>query len=116
MKRWTGAHVGWVSLKLMSSEIAKIRGADGVRLTGRQHCGARYHACASQALRSRRPQACMETGGPLGTREPRDPVAVRGREAADRWEKAMSSKAHMHGKGDSHSGIVCAEQRVVQEG
>src|ERR1700719_1409803 len=61
LKRWTGAHVGWVSLKLMSSEIIKTRGADGVRLTGRQHCGVRYLACASRALRSRRPQACMET-------------------------------------------------------
>src|ERR1700722_14906760 len=61
LKRWTGEHVGWVSLKLMSSEKTKIRGADGVRLTGRQHCDVRYLACASQARRSRRPQACMET-------------------------------------------------------
>src|ERR1700690_4617808 len=61
LKRWTGEHVGWVSLKLMSSEIAKIRCADGVRLTGRQHCDVRNLACASQALRSRRPQACMKT-------------------------------------------------------
>jgi hypothetical protein len=33
--------VGWVSLKLMSSEIAKIMGADGVKLTGRQHGSVR---------------------------------------------------------------------------
>jgi len=36
LKRWPGAYVGWASLKLMSSEIAKIMGADGVRPTGRQ--------------------------------------------------------------------------------
>ena len=86
----------------MSSEIAKIRGADGVRLTGRQYCGASYIACASQALRSRRPQACMETS----RARTRDPVAIRGRKAADRWEKAISYKAHRHGNGESHSGIV----------
>jgi hypothetical protein len=33
----------WVSLKLMSSEIAEIRCADGVKATGRQH-GARVNA------------------------------------------------------------------------
>src|ERR1035438_4470611 len=100
----------------MSSEIAKIRGADGVRLTGRQHCGARYHACASQALRSRRPQACMETGGPLGTREPRDPVAFRRRYGAERWEKAMSYKTQMHGHGESHSGILPTQRSNAGQG
>jgi hypothetical protein len=52
----------------------------------------------------------METGGPLGTREPRDPVAIRTREGADRWEEAMSYKTHTDGNRESHSGIVCAEQ------
>ena len=47
--------------EVMSSEIAKIRSADGVRLTGRQNCGARSSASASRALRSQRPHACMET-------------------------------------------------------
>jgi hypothetical protein len=28
----------------------------------------------------------------------------------------MSHKTHMHGSGESYSGIVRAEQRVVQEG
>ena len=46
----------------------------------------------------------------LHAREPRDPVAIRGCEAADRWEKAMSSKSHMHGSGESHSGIVPAKR------
>ena len=101
---------------MMSSEIAKIRGADGVRQTGRQHCGVRYIACAPQALRSRRPQACMETGGPLGTREPRDPVAIRGRKAADRWAKAMSYKAHMYGGRESHRGIVPTKRSNAGQG
>ena len=52
----------------------------------------------------------------LHAREPRDPVVIRGCEAADRWEKAMSYKTRVNGDGESHSGMVCAEQRVVQEG
>ena len=42
----------------------------------------------------------------LHAREPRDPVAIRDCEAADRWEKAMSYKTHANGNGESHSGIV----------
>ena len=52
LKRWHGAHVGWVSLKLMSSEIVKFRCADGVRLTGKQQEGARKRECVF-TLRSR---------------------------------------------------------------
>ena len=60
LKRWHGAHVGWVSLgarvesalKLMSSEIVTIRCADGVRLTGKQHSGARNRERVA-TLRSR---------------------------------------------------------------
>jgi RNA-directed DNA polymerase len=33
-------------------------------------------------------------------------VALRSRRAAERWEKAMSSKTHMHGGGESYCGIV----------
>ena len=81
-KRWTGAGAGWVSLKLMSSEIAKIRGADGVRLTGTQYCGARHIASATRALRSRDALFKFLRQDPrhvwkLHAREPRDPVAVR---------------------------------------
>src|SRR5215813_376449 len=47
--------------EVVSSEIAKDRCADGVRQTGRQHCGVRENASTQQALRSRRPHACMET-------------------------------------------------------
>ena len=38
------------------------------------------------------------------------PVTVRGRKAADRWEKAMSYKAHMYGGGESYSGVIPAKQ------
>ena len=34
----------------------------------------------------------------------------------DRWEKAKSHKADMHAPEESDSGVVCAEQRVDQEG
>jgi RNA-directed DNA polymerase len=33
-------------------------------------------------------------------------VALRSRKAAERWEKAMSSKTHVHGGGESYRGIV----------
>jgi hypothetical protein len=45
------------------------------------------------------------------TREkPRDPVPVRGRKVAERWEKAMSHKAHRHGSGELNGGVVPAKQ------
>jgi hypothetical protein len=46
----------------------------------------------------------------LHVREPRDPVAIRSREAADRRGKAMSDKTHMHGSGESYSAIVPAKR------
>ena len=42
----------------------------------------------------------------LHAREPRDPVAIRCRKETDRWEKAMSYKAHMHGGRESSGGVV----------
>ena len=43
-------------------ELRKLRHrkADGVRQTGRQHCGVRHRKRVA-ALRSRRPHACIET-------------------------------------------------------
>jgi hypothetical protein len=58
----------------------------------------------------------METGCPLGAREPRDPVAIRRREVADRWEKAMSYKTHMDGDRESHSGIVPTKRSNESQG
>ena len=52
----------------------------------------------------------------LHVREPGDPVAARGQSDAGRRENAMSDKSLTHGHGESYSGIVCAEQRVAQEG
>jgi RNA-directed DNA polymerase len=43
-------------------------------------------------------------------REPRGPVLIRGRKAADRWEKAKSYKTHMNERGESYSGVVPAKQ------
>ena len=43
-------------------------------------------------------------------------MAVRGQSDTDRWEKAESYTAQMNGNGESYSGIVCAEQRIAQEG
>ena len=57
--------------------------------------------------------AQSQTPGMLGNsmRENREtPCAARGRKAAGRWEKAMSDKTHMHGGGESYSGVVPAKQ------
>ena len=42
--------------------------------------------------------------------------AVRGCEVADRPEKAMSSKTGMYAGRESDGCVLCAEQRVAQEG
>ena len=45
------------------------------------------------------------------TRENREtPLPSAASKVADRWEKAMSYKTHMHGGGESYSGIVPAKQ------
>ena len=51
------------------------------------------------------------------TRENRETpsVPVAG-EAAGRLEKAMSRESNMHAVGESDGCVVCAEQRVAQEG
>jgi len=115
LKRWPGVHVGWVSrsCELRNSQNQRRRRCQANRKATLRRAPERE--CAAGPAESQTPRM-HGNWGPLGTREPRDPVAVRGREAADRWEKAMRSKAHMHGRGDSHSGIVCAEQRIDREG
>ena len=45
----------WVSLKLMSSEIAEIRCADGVKATGRQHGGTRKREHVTGTAESQTP-------------------------------------------------------------
>ena len=38
------------------------------------------------------------------------------KQAAGRWAKVTSHKAHVYTSEGSDSGVVCAEQRVAQEG
>ena len=52
----------------------------------------------------------------LHAREPRDPVAIRRRKAGDRWEKAMSYKAHMYGGRESSGGIVLTKRSNAGQG
>ena len=52
----------------------------------------------------------------LHAREPRDPVAIRRRNATDRWEKAMSYKAHAYGDRESSGGIVPAKRSNEGQG
>ena len=63
--------------------------------------------------------AQSETPGMYGnsTRENREtPVMPAGEDAADRLVKAMSRTANVHVNGESDGRVVCAEQRIVQEG
>jgi hypothetical protein len=41
---------------------------------------------------------------------------MRGRKAADRWEKAMSYKTHMYESGESYGVIVPAKQPNESQG
>src|SRR5271168_3792537 len=52
----------------------------------------------------------------LHAREPRDPVAVRGRKATEQWEKAMSHKTHMIGGRESYNGVVPAKRSNESQG
>jgi hypothetical protein len=74
-KRWTGAYVGWVGARKSANQ-----GADGVLQSGTQQRDVRKRECpAAPRARTERPGHCP------------------GWKAADRWEKAMSYKAHRHG-------------------
>ena len=64
----------------------------------------------SQARRRHRGVEDPRHAWKLHAREPRGPVAIHGCKARDRWEKAMSSKTHMHGNGESYRGIVPAKR------
>ena len=63
--------------------------------------------------------AQSETPGMYGnsTRENREtPSMPAGKDAAGRLEKALSRKSNMYVDGESDGRIVCAEQRIGQEG
>ena len=77
---------------------------------GRQHRRMRHREQSADSAQS-------ETPGMHGnsTRENREtqsaPVEVAGR-----LEKAMSRKSNMHAGGESDGCVLCAEQRIAQEG
>jgi hypothetical protein len=51
------------------------------------------------------------------TRENREtPLTPVGEDAAGRLEKAVSQKSNTHVGGESDGRVMCAEQRIVQEG
>ena len=62
--------------------------------------------------------AQSETPGTLGNsmRENRETPLVSDSSTPDRLEKATSYTASMHASGESDEQVVCAEQRVDQEG
>ena len=62
--------------------------------------------------------ARSETPGMSGNsvRENREAPLVSGSSTPDRLEKATSYTASMHASGESDEQVVCAEQRVDQEG
>ena len=104
-KRWTGAGASWVSLKLMSSEKANPV-APTVSGIPEGNTAACAMASASRHCGVEDPMHALK----LHAREPRDPVAIRSRRTADRWEKAMSYKTDMHGGRESSGGIVLAKR------
>jgi hypothetical protein len=74
-----------------------------------RHCGVADPMHVGK-LHAREP-----TRGPLqGPRQ--DPVAVRGRKATERWEKAMSDKTHMNGGRESYNGIVLSKRSNESQG
>ena len=103
LKRWTGVYAGWVSS--VSSENCQ---------SGRRRCQNNRKATRRRAqTRARRGPAesktpCMHRNSTRENRETPSPPAAS--KEAGRWEKAMSYKTHMHGGGESYSGIVPAKQ------
>jgi hypothetical protein len=72
----------------------------------------RHRKCPPDAAQSKTP--CMHGNS---TRENREtPSTPAGEDAGGRLEKALSRTANMHVDGESDGRVVCAEQRIVQEG
>ena len=69
----------------------------------------RANASVSLALRRRRPHACLETGRPLGTREPRDPVTVEAARPRTAGRRRRAIRPRCTG-GESYSGVVLTKQ------
>jgi hypothetical protein len=89
-----------------------IPGADAVIASGRQHENGRPGEFALDPAESETPGMRRNS-----TRENREtPWPPAASSTAGRKENARSGKSFRHGRGESYSGIVCAEQHVVQEG
>ena len=102
LKRWTGVYAGWV----WSSEIANP-GCRRCQANRKDKIRCAQDCECAVTLRSRRPQACIETPCARTERPRGRPPSRRG---AGRWEKAMSYKTHMDGGGESYSGVVPTKQ------
>src|SRR5260370_18391272 len=72
LKRWERVYVGWVSLKLMSSEKAKILAVSAPTVSGYPEgkTGVCVNAIALRASRRREPQSCRETSRDRPERPP----------------------------------------------
>jgi hypothetical protein len=104
----TGAHAGWV----LSCEIIATGVPTSFPHGGRQHRRMRYRQHPRDSAQS-------ETPGMYGssTRENRETPSTPVVEGVTgRLEKALSQKSNAHVGGESDGRVVCAEQRIVQEG
>ena len=104
----TGAHAG----RVLSRENRSDQGADAVVLVGRPHVHARHGELMDDPARSK--TSDMRGNSMRENREIHGPPAADG--PAGRAGKVDDRNPAMHGPGKSDSSIVCAEQRVVQEG
>ena len=104
----TGAHAGGV----LSRENKLNQGADAVVESGRLHADARQSERVRNPARSE--ASDMHGNSMRENREIPRPPAIDG--SAGRAGKVESRNPAMNGRGKSDSSIVCAEQRVVQEG
>jgi hypothetical protein len=104
----TGVHMGGV----LSRENRCNQGADDVELCGRQHVGTRNGECSNNPARSENSSTCGNF-----MRENREiPCSPTVDGTGGRTEKVNDPKSVMYEHGKSDSPIVCAEQRIVQEG
>ena len=100
-KRWIGVYVG----EALSSEI--LKSGSGRRSLVRN---AITRGAITRVPRGPAESKTLRTHR-NSTRENREVPSLSVVETpADRWEKARSYKTHMHGDGESYSGIVPAKQ------
>ncbi|MBO0695946.1 MAG: hypothetical protein J2P56_07570 [Verrucomicrobia bacterium] len=104
----TGVHTGGI----LSRETRRNQGADVVVLSGRPHDGVQQGEHAVDPARSETSGTCENS-----MRENREiPCFPSGHNPGGRVGKVEDHNPAMHGHGKSDSPILCAEQRVAQEG